>query len=96
MADHTIPGIIGIVVIVLIAAVFLQTSAATTNTPVSVAQPDNLAGEATTNPSTSSADRCEPTRYCSGTKLIIVREDCSRAEAFCKYGCLDEPQPMCA
>lgn len=89
MADYTIPGIIGIVAVVLVAAVFLQTSVTTETS-------GNVVGEATTLAGTPQAQTCEPTRYCSGTKLVIVREDCSLAEAYCRSGCVDEPQAMCA
>lgn len=89
MADYTIPGIIGIVAVVLVAAVFLQTG-------FTQEAPQNVVGEATTLAGTSPGETCEPTRYCSGTKLVIVREDCSVAEAYCRSGCLEEPQAICA
>ena len=89
MANHTVPGLIAIVAVVLVVAVFLQANTAS-------APATNLAGQAATLGGEAAAYTCEPARYCSGTKLVIVREDCSRAEANCRYGCVDEPQAMCA
>lgn len=91
MADYTIPGLIAIVVIVLISALFLQAPSATGEVQASGS---TLAGEVTGE--MSSASTCEPARYCSGTKLVIVREDCSLAQAHCRSGCVEEPVAVCA
>lgn len=92
MADYTVQGVIGIVAIVLVAAVFLQTA----NNTNPNANAENLVGEASTMPASTSANQCEPARYCSGSKLIIVRQDCSIAEAFCRRGCIEEETAICA
>lgn len=96
MADHTVPGIIGIVAVVLIVAVFFQ--AGPQAMPADSAEESvvgaNLAGGAYSS-AVKNADGCEPTRFCDGTKLVIVREDCSVAESFCRSGCLSD-QKICA
>ena len=95
MADHTVPGVIAIVAIVLVVAVFLQAGAQSQPAADYESQTGaNLAGQAYSGVA-ADADRCEPTRFCDGTKLVIVREDCSLAQAYCRSGCLKD-QLVCA
>ncbi|MFT4250495.1 MAG: hypothetical protein ACMXYD_03985 [Candidatus Woesearchaeota archaeon] len=89
MTDHTIPGIIGIVAIVLVVAAFMSLPAQTSSEDVQL-RGDTLAGQAT-QPQLQSPDvvssACEAKRYCDGTKLTIIQSDCSVNYAHCQYGC---------
>ena len=79
MTQSTWIGVAGIVAIVVVTALFFST------------QNTGVTGAATiTQPAV--ADACEPTRFCDGSRLVIVRSDCSFAESFCQRGC--NPQAL--
>lgn len=82
MADNTVAGIVGIVAIVLITALFFIANAGTSERSA-------LTGNAVIEAS-GAEPACDAKRFCDGTKLVIVREDCSTATAFCRDGCLKE------
>lgn len=86
MADYTIPGIIGIVAIVLIFAV-VNTDVAQQPQLQEPGVQQTLVGSAYETGQASSA--CEPRRYCDGSRLVLVQQDCSQNTAYCKYGCAD-------
>lgn len=94
MADHTVPGIIGIVAIVLIFAVFLSPMP---EAPESSQQPqmtETLAGQAVQPQAQepgqiSESSACKPSAFCDGSKLTMIRDDCSVNYAYCQYGCQD-------
>lgn len=87
MKDNTLIGVVGVIAIVIVVALFLVS---TRGMPES--SETNIAGQAYTPHSLGAPaeDTCEPSRFCDGSKLVIVREDCSVMNAFCQYGCNKE------
>lgn len=84
MADSTLWGIGAIVAIVLLTGLFLYGGPQAPST--------NIAGQAT-QPGLiepGSDGTCEPSRFCDGTKLVIIQSDCSIGTAFCQSGCNKE------
>jgi len=79
MTDSTWIGVAGIVAIVVVSALFfgLQDSTGVSVTGASVSQA----------PQASTQAECTAGRFCDGSKLVIVRADCSIAESFCQRGC---------
>lgn len=78
--NYTVPGLIAIVFIVLITALFF--------TPHLAEQASNIGGQAisTGSPSTP-AQTCEVSSLCDGSKLIHQNVDCSQFVAYCTHGC---------
>ncbi len=80
MTDSTWIGVAGIVAIVVVTALFFGAQQGTTGA--------SITGAATSEVGAQSADAaCDPGRFCDGSKLVIVRSDCSIAESFCQRGC---------
>ncbi len=73
MTESIWAGIAGIVAIVVVTALFLS------------AQP-GITGQATSELD-ANAQQCEPARFCDGSRLVMIRSDCSVAESFCQRGC---------
>ena len=77
MDEMTKYGVISIVIIVVASALFFA----------NIGRGVAATGEAYTGATIENP--CEPARFCAGTKLHIVREDCSLAFAYCRQGCRD-------
>ena len=80
MMDSTWAGIAGIVAIVAITALFFGLQQTETTSPLTGAVVADASGA-------TSAEMCDPKRFCDGSRLLIVRSDCSVAESFCQRGC---------
>ena len=82
--DYTVPGLIAIVVVVLLTALFFVQP--------NVAEGANLSGQAYDSVDATDAlapDVCEVSSYCDGSRLIRRSADCQLYEAFCTRGCSD-------
>ncbi len=86
MRDHTVPTLIAIVAIVLIFALFLRVDSMSSSVRIN---PTTLVGEATQVPNAGvqTGEVCEPDRFCDGSRLMIIRQDCSLAISHCQFGC---------
>lgn len=73
MADNTLVGVSAIVIVVVVAALAI-TGLQAPNQGAAVAEPEQ-------------AGPCDAARLCDGSKLVIIREDCSVAQSFCQRGC---------
>lgn len=78
MTDSTWIGVAGIVAIVVVTALFFS---AQESASVTAAATTELLQQSSTG------ETCEPGRFCDGSRLVIVRADCSIAESFCQQGC---------
>jgi hypothetical protein len=81
--DYTVTGIIVIVAIVVITAVFLARPSTVDALPGST-----LGGKAFDAGGTAvEPSACEQSSFCDGTRLVRQGADCRQYEAFCTYGC---------
>lgn len=83
-ADYTITGLVVIVAVVIVTAMFF----AQPNVAVGAG---NIAGQAYA-PNTAGIDAlapgsCEAASYCDGSRLIRQSNGCKQYEAFCTRGC---------
>jgi hypothetical protein len=82
--NYTIPGLVAIVAIVLLTAIFFAQPRAISST-----QAGNAAGLAGDSSSVSSAN-CDPTSYCENhNKLIRQHTDCQTYVTYCQEGCME-------
>jgi len=81
--DYTITGLVVIVGIVVVTALFF----AQPNVAVGAG---NIAGQAYAPAGiadTLTPDTCEQASFCDGSRLVRQGADCQQYEAFCTYGC---------
>lgn len=81
MTDSTWMGVAGIVAIVAITGIFFGLQGGAGITGAATSEAASARGEIHAD------GTCDPGRFCDGSRLVIVREDCSIAESFCQRGC---------
>ncbi len=78
MAEHVFLAVILIAIVAVVALAIADTS--------------NSAGQAYQG--NVATQHCTPTRMCAGSKLEIIKSDCSVEEAYCQSGC-DSARGVC-
>lgn len=86
--NYTIHGLLALVAIVLLTALFFTPHIATSASQANLA--GSAYGTAGVQTTTSQApSSCTVESRCEGTKLIHQAADCTQYTAFCKNGCID-------